>query len=77
MPETRIDKGFQGGTSDPKGDVLLLDLKAAAVSMSLSYWTLRDMCLRGELPFLRCGRKWLIDRRDLLEWIEKHKQIGV
>ncbi len=55
-------------------DVRLLDLRAASRRISISYWTLRGMILRGDIPFIRAGRKILIDAQDLDEWIEEHKE---
>ncbi len=54
--------------------VRLLDLRRAARYLGLSYWTLRGMLHRGELPFIHAGRKILIDVRDLNEWIEARKE---
>ena len=55
-------------------DVRLLDLRSASRHISVSYWTLRGMILRGDIPFIRAGRKILIDAQDLDRWIEEHKE---
>ena len=54
--------------------VRLLDLRSASKYLSLSYWTLRQMLHRGDLPFVRAGRRILVDRQDLNEWIENSKE---
>ncbi len=53
----------------------LLRLKIAAQYVSLSTWTLRGMIQRGELPVVRGaeGAPWLLDIRDLDNWIEQNK----
>ena len=51
----------------------LLDLHQAAFYLGLSYWTLRGMLHRGDLPFIRASRRILVDRQDLDAWIEANK----
>ncbi len=53
----------------------LLGLKLAAGYVSLSYWTVREMIWRGELPSVRVGRRILVDREDLDDFIERNKQV--
>lgn len=51
----------------------LLGLKTAAGYLSLSYWTVRELIWRGELPHVRVGRRLLVDRADLDGFIERNK----
>ena len=55
----------------------LLRLKEAAVYLSVSPGTLRSIVQRGELPIIRLGDgghvPWLIDVKDLDQWVEKSK----
>ena len=53
--------------------VRLLDLNGCADYLNLSYWTVRGMIHRGDLPAVRIGRRLLIDRYDLDRFIEAHK----
>ncbi len=53
----------------------LLDFRAASRYLSLSYWTMRDMVSRGEIPHVRAGRRVLIDVRDLDRWIDQNKEV--
>ncbi len=55
----------------------LLDYKAAGAYLSLSYWSLRELVLNGEIPCVKFRTKVLIDRRDLDDWIEANKETGV
>ncbi len=57
-----------------KVDVRLLDLRSASQYLGLSYWTLRTMIFNHEIPFIRAGRRILIDQQDLDRWIEEHKE---
>jgi excisionase family DNA binding protein len=54
----------------------LLRLKQAAEYLSVSPGTLRHLCQQGELPIIRLGEStpWLIDLRDLDQFIDKHKE---
>ena len=81
MAKSNGSKGSQNGTVDNRTNVptvsRLLTLNLAAVYMSLSYDSLYRMYVDGEVPHVRFGRKVLIDRQDLDDWIETHKEIGV
>jgi excisionase family DNA binding protein len=52
----------------------LLTTHQAAGYLSMSYWHVREMLAQGSLPFVRCGRRVMIDRKDLEEWIEQSKE---
>ncbi len=53
----------------------LLGLKSAAGYLSLSYWTVRELIWRGEIPSVRVGRRILVDREDLDAFIERNKLV--
>jgi len=78
--EKPVNGGSSEGTLDRTANGLptprLLDYKSAGVYVSLSYWSLRELVLNGEIPHLRFGKKILIDRQDLDAWIERHKEVG-
>ena len=65
----------QKPAQDPLSCARLLDLPAAAHYLSLSYWTIRDMVSRGEIPHVRAGRRVLVDVRDLDRWIDQNKEV--
>ena len=54
----------------------LLDVAAASGYLSLSQEATRRLARDGKVPMVRDGRFILFDRRDLDEWIEKHKVVG-
>jgi excisionase family DNA binding protein len=64
----------------------LLDLKAAATYLGLSYWTVRDLVIAGRLPSVkipcprsrdgRTIRRVLVDRHDLDTFIEQSKEFA-
>ena len=68
------------GTNVPR----LLDLNAAACYLGVSYWTMRDYIFTGVIPKVtlphptnpngRVLRRTLIDKEDLDEFIERHKE---
>jgi excisionase family DNA binding protein len=51
----------------------LLSQQAAAAYLGISYWTLRDLIFRGDLPSVRIGRRTLVDRQDLDAFLERVK----
>jgi excisionase family DNA binding protein len=51
----------------------LLNLREAAFYLGVSVWTLRGMLHNGDLPYVRAGRRLLVDRQDLDRWIDAHK----
>ena len=72
-------KGSKGSPSDTQSNVLprLLSYKDAGIYMSLSYWSLRTLVVNGEIPHVRFGKRILLDRVALDEWVEKHLEVGV
>jgi hypothetical protein len=51
----------------------LSKLTTAARESGLPYTTLRDLHFRGELPVVKVGRAWYVDRRDLDRAIDAMK----
>lgn len=72
-------KGYQDSPLDGQTNVLprLLSYKDAEIYMSLSYWSIRTLVVNGEIPHVRFGKRILLDRLALDEWVEKHLEIGV
>lgn len=60
-------------TTAGKRTVRLVSMTRAAEYLGLSYWTIRGLLNRGEVPYIRSGRRILIDRNDLDGWIEVNK----
>ena len=56
----------------------LLRTKPSAEYISSSPWKLRQMALKGEIPFIQPedGSPFLFDIRDLDGWIERNKRIA-
>ena len=78
--ESLNSKGSQDGTLDSQSDVLqprLLSYEAASAYLSLSYWSVRTLVLSGEVAHIRFGKRILLDRLALDEWVEKHREWGV
>ena len=73
MKQTKADTDR---TTDYKTDARLLDLKNSAHYLSVSYWLVRELVLKGEIAHLRAGKKILIDIQDLDSWIEKNKEFA-
>jgi len=80
QPETFNGKGSQDGTLDAHTNALpprLLDYQAASSYLSLSYWSVRTLVVNGEVPHVKFGKRVLLDRLALDEWVEKNNEWGV
>ena len=51
----------------------LLSQHEAAGYLGISYWTLRDLVFHRELPFVKIGRRILVDRMDLDAYLDRSK----
>lgn len=51
-----------------------LSVKDAATYLSVRPYTIRDFVWRGELPYVRMGKRFVFDRADLDRLAESRKQ---
>lgn len=51
----------------------LISQHEAAAYLGISYWTLRDLVFRGDIPYVRVKRRVLVDRLDLEAYIARCK----
>ena len=51
----------------------LYNLKEAAVYLGRTVWAVREMLWAGKMPYVRDGKRILLDIKDMDEWIEKSK----
>ena len=78
--ESSNGKGLQDGLLVGHTNGLsprLLDYKAASAYLSLSYWSVRTLVLNGEVAHVKFGKRVLLDRLALDEWVEKNLEVGV
>jgi len=52
---------------------LLLDIKGAAHMLSSTPWTIRNLLWAKKIPFIKIGRRFLIDPSDLRGFIARQK----
>jgi len=52
----------------------LFDVKEAAEYLGRTVGALREMLYAGKMPFVRDGRRILIDINDMDSWIDKNKE---
>jgi len=52
---------------------LLLDIKGAARVLSSTTWTVRNLLWAKKIPFIKIGRRFLIDPADLRAFIARQK----
>jgi len=79
MPLQRRFKKPSAPVQSPEtaiGGPRLLNLKKSAEYLSAHPWALRQMVRTRQIPHVRIGRGYLIDRLDLDHFIAK-KKIGV
>jgi excisionase family DNA binding protein len=51
----------------------LYSIKEAALYLGRSEWAVRDMIWAGKIPYVKDGKRILLDIYDMDEWIEKNK----
>lgn len=51
----------------------LYSVKDASVYLGRSVWALREMLWAGKLPYIKDGRRVLLDIKDMDLWIESSK----
>jgi len=51
----------------------LYSIKDAMIYFGRSEWSVREMIWAGKLPFIRDGRRIMLDINDMEEWILKNK----
>ena len=51
----------------------LLSQHEAARYLGISYWTVRDLVFRRDIPFVKIGRRVLVDRLDLNAYLDRSK----
>ena len=49
-------------------------VKDSAMYSSLSYWTVRDLCALKQLPHIRVGKRILIEKKDLDDFLLSRKE---
>jgi excisionase family DNA binding protein len=52
---------------------LLLDIKGAARTLSSTTWTVRNLLWAKKIPFVKIGRRFLIDPADIRAFIAREK----
>jgi excisionase family DNA binding protein len=53
----------------------LISIKEAGDYLSRSAWTVAEMVRTGKLPYVRDGKRKLLDLRDLDAWVDSNKYI--
>jgi hypothetical protein len=53
--------------------IRLVAVETAGTIIGLGKWRIRSLVYSGELPYVRLGRRVMIDIRDIELFIESHK----
>jgi excisionase family DNA binding protein len=51
----------------------LYSVDEASVYLGRTVWSVREMLWAGKMPFIKDGRRVLLDIRDMDEWVENSK----
>ena len=51
----------------------LYSIKEASIYLGRSIWAVREMLWAGKLPYVKDGRRILLDINDMESWIDKNK----
>lgn len=49
----------------------LLNLPQVSEQLSISKWTLQDMCLKGEISAVKIGKSWKVKQSEINRYMEK------
>jgi excisionase family DNA binding protein len=69
-PKGKAPLSKPDSTVDPR----LLTVSAAAAYLSCAVWAVRVLLWKKEIPFIRLGKRFLIDRADLDDFVERRKE---
>lgn len=51
----------------------LYNIKEASVYLGRSVWALREMLWAGKMPYVKDGKRILLDIQDMDTWIQRNK----
>jgi len=57
----------------PAVEPILVDIKGAAHLLSSTAWTVRNLLWTKKIPFVKIGRRFLIDPADIRAFIAREK----
>lgn len=69
-----MKEGMKGNKTTGPGK-RLISIKEAGEYLSRSTWTVAEMVRTGKLPYVRDGRRKLLDIEDINEWIRRNKVV--
>lgn len=67
------DRQVKGLMTSKETECRLLTIPAAASYLSATTWAIRCLIWEGALPYVRLGRRHLVDRADLDALVDRHK----
>jgi excisionase family DNA binding protein len=67
---------MSNNTSTVSPEPLLLDIHGAARMLSATPWAVRSLLWDNKIPFVKIGRKHLIDPTDLRAYVAREKTGG-
>jgi excisionase family DNA binding protein len=64
-----VEIAQQPDVSSPR----LLTIPSAAAYLSCSIWSIRNLIWKRAIPYIKIGKRFLLDRVDLDSYVEKNK----
>lgn len=55
----------------------LFNIKEGAVYLGRSVWAVREMLWAGKMPYVKDGKRILLDIQDMNDWIDRSKTRSV
>jgi excisionase family DNA binding protein len=72
-----VSNGFESGRNTPRTALSLpkrlYTINEAAHYLGRSAWAVREMLWAGKIPYIKDGRRVLVDIKDMDAWIERTK----
>lgn len=75
MSTQRISKPGRNGNKNglPSVKKRLYSIEEASIYLGRSKWGIREMLWAGKIPYVKDGRRVLIDKIDMRRWIKDNK----
>lgn len=66
-------EGANAASADATQKRLTIDAKTAAGYLGIAYWTLLELCKRGEIPYIPVGNRKLFRKETLTTWLTERE----
>jgi excisionase family DNA binding protein len=71
-----MSKTQEATTTAPTISPRLLRIAEAAIYLGATVWAVRQLIWNKEIPYVRVGKRQVIDRADLDKWIDRQRALS-